>query len=101
MCYILGLQIEQRNINPSNKSWSNVVQFSDVKPSSSEQCVLTMKKANANPIKCNALPNYSNYALSTKAKMKESKVDDSATMKKVKKKDPITLDLFQAIQVRK
>ena len=36
----------------------------------------------------------------SKGKIRETKTDDAGTVKKVKKKDPITLDLLQVIQVR-
>ena len=62
---------------------------------------MEMAKSNNTSTARNALQNSSYYELLLKAKMKESKVDDSTIVKRVKKKDPITLDLFQAIQVRK
>ena len=78
------------------ESWSNVVKFSKSQADTPKLKENSHTSETAKSMERNALKG----TQKSKGKGQETKTDESATIKKVKKKDPITLDLLQAMQVK-
>ena len=98
---ISDIHQQEQSINSKPKSWSNIVQQPPPISTPSSHNLGNAKS----PKRVNANPEISESNImdaqksNTKNSNNKSKSDEQVIVKKVKKKDPIQFDIFQAIQV--